>query len=112
MDGISKMDLGPFVNEHPKLWDFCWKIYSVENFLKNEKFRYLYLANLISSDTIIDEITAQEALDELNFIKQNIFYFNINEEIHKETMQFVNKGIQIVKKELKEFRKQNLLNKD
>ena len=32
--------------------------------------------------------------------------------MHKETMQFVNKGIQIVKKELKEFRKQNLLNKD
>ena len=106
-ENVNKMDLGPFVNEHPKLWDFCWKIYSIENFLKNEKFRYLYLANLISADTIIDEKTAKESIKELTFIKQNIEYFNLDKDTKKKVKEFIAKGIKIAKQDIVDFKQES-----
>ena len=109
-ENVNKLDLGLFVNSHDKLWDYCFKLHQLEQILTNDQFRYFYLVSLISSDNIIDIESAQTSLDQLNFIKDNIFYLNLSDDIHKETMQYVNKGIRIVKRDLKEFRKHEKCN--
>lgn len=101
----NKMDLGEYVNNNSILWDFCWHLYKLEKILESEEIRYLYLANLISSDVIIDEESAQHSLEELNFIKNNIKYINIDEVSKKKINNFVNKGLKIIKRDLKNFNK-------
>lgn len=102
MDNNIK-DLSSYINSNPALWDYCWHIYMIENILKFEDLRYLYLVNLISSDTIIDKKSAQHSLDEIKFIKDNIKYINIDDALKKKLKKYINDGLKIVKKELKEF---------
>ena len=103
----NKMNLGEYVNNNPALWDYCWHIYKIENYFKSEDLRYFYLANLISSDTIIDKESAQHSLDELKFIKDNIKYINIDDTLKKKLKKYINDGIKIVKGELKYFQQKD-----
>ncbi len=102
-NNINKIDLGPYINGNPALWDYCWHIYNIENILKSEDLRYLYLANLISSDTIIDKESAQHSLDEIKFIKDNIKYINIDDTLKNNLNKYINDIFKIVKEELKKF---------
>jgi len=104
-ENIKQTDLMPFINTHDKLRDYCWQIYCTEKILLNDDTRYFYLVSLISADHIVDIESTQAAFDKINFIKDNIFYMNLSDDVHKETMQFVNKGIRILKRELKKFKK-------
>ena len=96
-NNINKMDLSPYINSNPALWDYCWHIYKIENYLKSEELRYFYLANLINKES------AQHSLDELKFIKDNIKYINIDDTLKKKLKKYINDGLKIVKKELKYF---------
>lgn len=106
-NNINKIDLGPYINSNPALWDYCWHIYNIENILKSEDLRYLYLVNLISSDTIVNKKSAQDSLDEIKFIKDNIKYINIDDTLKKKLKKYINDGLKIVKGELKYFQQKD-----
>ena len=91
------VNLGPWLEEHSKLWEYCWKIYKLERALSDDEFRYLYLVSLISSDSMIDVKSTQECLDRIIFLNQNV-------KIIKEVIKYTNKGIKIAKRDLKLFK--------
>lgn len=73
--------------------------------LQNDQFRYLYLAGLISSDTNITVDDCNENLNNLNYIKDNINNLNLNNELKDEVIKFINDGIEILERDIK-----NILN--
>ena len=91
------------IKNNENLMDIIIKITNYSILLNMSEIRYLTLASLISSDYIVDIKTANEALDNLQFIKKYVDLFNISDEIKKEVIKYVNKGIKIVKQELKNF---------
>lgn len=72
--------------------------------LKNDQFRYLYLAGLISSDTNITINECNENLNNLNYLKDNIDKLNLNNEVKDEVVKFVNDGIKILNNDLKNLK--------
>ena len=76
----------------------------IENILTNEQMRYVYLVTLISSDTVFDTESASKSLEKLLFIKENIKYMNLSEELFNEVNEFVGKGIEIIKNDLNNFK--------
>lgn len=68
--------------------------------LKNDQFRYLYLAGLISSDTNITKEDCEENLEILNYINDNINSFNLSNSIIKEVKKYIQKGIEILNNDL------------
>ena len=91
------------IKNNENLMDMIIKITNYSILLNMSEIRYLTLASLISSDYIVDIKSANEALDNLQFIKKYVDLFNISDEIKKEVIKYVNKGIKIVKQELKNF---------
>lgn len=102
-NNIGKMDLGLYINDNEKLWNFCWKCYKIEQLLNNDELRNLYLVTLISSDTIVDIESAKISIEKLNEIKLVLPYLNITDKIRKDTLKFINKGLKIAKRDLKKF---------
>ena len=94
------VNLGPWLEEHSKLWEYCWQIYKLEKALSNDEFRYLYLVSLISSDSMVDVKSTQECLDRIIFLNQNVKYMNLDNEIIKEVINYTNKGIKIANRDL------------
>lgn len=92
------------VMSNEKLMNIIVKITHYSSILKNDEIRYLLLASLISSDNIVDISSAQTALDQLMFFHKYIDLFDVSEDIKKETIKYVNKGIKIVKADIKQFK--------
>ena len=98
------INLNSFLEKHQKLTDMLMRLERIENILSNDQIRYLYLASLISSDKIYNFETANDSLQELMFLKNNIDYLNLNVNILKEVKDYIDKGINIVNNDLKEFK--------
>lgn len=93
------------VMNNENLMDIIIWITNFSKLLKNDETRYLVLVFLISSDNIIDIESANYALNQLMRFHKYIDLFDVSEDIKKETIKYVNKGIKIVKRDLKEFKK-------
>lgn len=98
------INLNSFLEKHQKLTDMLMRLEHIENILSNDQIRYLYLASLISSDKIYNFETANDSLQELMFLKNNIDYLNLDDNIFKEVKDYIDKGINIVNNDLKEFK--------
>lgn len=98
------INLNSFLKKHQKLTDMLMRLEHIEDVLTNDQIRYLYLASLISSDKIYNFETANDSLQELMFLKNNIDYLNLDDNILKEVKQYIEKGINIVNNDLKEFK--------
>ena len=85
--------------------DYTTRIEKISFVLKSE-FKYLYLASLISAETIYDKQTAEHSLEKLQFIKDNIKLLNLDAEERKEIQGFVNKGIRICNQEIERHGKE------
>lgn len=97
------INLGGFLSTHKELTDFCLNIQRLEEILKNDEIRYLYLASLISADSMIDIKSTKDCLNKIIFLKENVKYMNIDDKIKKEVIKYTNKGIKIAKRDLKKF---------
>lgn len=102
---ISGTILGKFITDHQELYDHITQIFYTETLLEKDDLRYMFLASLISSDNIVDVESAETSLKHIKFIKDNLQYMHLSDEIKKETLKYVNKGIRIINKDLKEFKK-------
>lgn len=77
---------------------------TLRKILKNDQFRYLYLAGLISSDTNITIDECNENLNNLNYLKDNIDKLDLINEVKNEVVKFVNDGIKILNNDLKNLK--------
>lgn len=92
-----------FLDKHQKLRDDIVNLWHIEKILTNVQLRYLYLALLISSDNIYDFETAEKAMEKITFLKRNLHYLNLDDDVLKEVKRYINKGIRIIKNEIKEY---------
>ena len=97
-------NLNSFLEKHQKLTDAIMMMERIENILTNDQMRYVYLGTLISSDTVFDTESASKSLEKLLFIKENIKYMNLDEELFNDVNEFIGKGIEIVKNDLNNFK--------
>ena len=92
-----------FLDKHQKLRDDIVYLWHIEKILTNVQLRYLYLASLISSDNIYDFETAEKAMEKITFLKRNLHYLNLDDDVLKEVKRYINKGIRIIKNEINEY---------
>lgn len=92
-----------FLESHQELRDEIVSLWHIEKMLANVQLRYLYLVSLISSDSIYNFETAEKAMEKIRFLKQNLHYLNLSDDVLKEVKRYINKGMRIIKKELKEY---------
>lgn len=102
-ENIGVLNLQPFLQSQPDLFHMVKHLYVLYNILVNNDIRYYYLVSLISSDEVYDVKTGKRAMDELLFIKDNLKYLVLEENIKEEVMKYVRKGIRIVKRDIKDF---------
>ncbi len=102
-ENIGVLNLQPFLQSQPDLFHMVKRLFVLYNILVNNDIRYYYLVSLISSDKVYDVKTGKRAMDELLFIKDNLKYLVLEENIKEEVMKYVRKGIRIVKRDIKDF---------
>lgn len=95
--------ISSFLDNHQKLREDIVNLWNIEKMLTNVELRYLYLVSLISSDNIYDFETAHKAMEELTFLKQNLHYLNLDDDVLKEVKRYINKGIKIIKNDIKNY---------
>jgi len=61
-----------YIYSNSKLLKFCARIINLNNILKNEETRHMFLESLVSADTLIDKHDYKEHIATCNFIKNNI----------------------------------------
>lgn len=84
-----------FLINHDKLYKFVTKIKNMEEILRNESMKNLFLASLITAD--IDSIEdLEKQCDTLQFILDNIHYLNLDESELNRVTDFAKKGMSIV----------------
>ena len=93
-----------FIESHDELKNFIDRLMLVERTLGDGGFRNFYLASLISADVILSLEAAEFALEQLTFIKDNLKYLNLYDDVKETCTKYVEKGIEIVKKDIKKFK--------
>lgn len=95
------MDVLECLKGNKPLTEFCQKICAYKIALESDK-KYLFLASLISADTLLDEQSCLNALKKVNFILDNIKLLDLENE--SEVLKYLKKGIKIIKKDLNKYR--------
>lgn len=103
MTNEDKKNLIKYVDSNPKIYEFLKKLIGI-NFILKSDYKYMYLVSMISSDNSYDEKSANESLEELKFLKNNINLLDIDDETYKEVKKYINKGLKIIKRDLKEYK--------
>lgn len=88
-------------NNNP-LYEFCKKILSYKIALECDK-RYLFLASLVSADRLINKERCIESMEKIKFLIDNIELFDLNDNIKKDTLSFLNSGLEIAERDLASF---------
>lgn len=100
------MELIKKISDNPKLVAFCNKILTYNAIFDAEESRYLFLASLISADTLVDEESCRETLDTAYFIVNHMNFFQLEENVREEIENYMEKAINIALSELRNFRKE------
>ena len=98
------------IAENPNLITFCNKILSYNAIFENEYARNMFIVSLISSDTMVDEISCDATIETAEFILKNIDMFILEDKVKNEIIKYMKKAIKIAKRDKKIF--QNMKNKD
>lgn len=83
--------------------NYTERLERISQILKGE-FKFLYLVALISSDKIVDKDSANDSIEKLQFIKDNIRMLNLDMEDRKQIEKFVDDGMEICKQNLIEYK--------
>jgi hypothetical protein len=90
------------IKNNKPLFEFCKKILSYKIALECDK-RYLFLASLVSADRLINKERCIESMEKIKFLIDNIELFDLNDNIKKDTLSFLNSGLEIVERDLDGF---------
>lgn len=83
-----------------------WQIKkNIIELLHKSGFIYLMLGPLISSDTLLSVKDCETSLIELERLNEDLKEANIEEEKRKEYQDFIDRGFEIVKRDLEKFKK-------
>ena len=72
--------------------------------LHKSGFIYLMLGSLISSDSLLSVEDCETSLEQLEKLNEDLKTANIEEEKKKEYQEFIDKGFEIVKRDLNQFK--------
>lgn len=100
------MDIIKKITDNPKLVAFCNKILAYNTILESDETRHLFLASLISADTLVDKESCQETLDTAYFITNHMDFFQLEDSVRKEIEDYMEKTIEVAFKELRMFKKE------
>lgn len=78
-------------------------INTLEKIFESEPMRFMFLIELISSDNIVDKKTCQDAIEQLEFIDDNINSMQLTDEVKTQVIEYVNNGLNILNNDLKRF---------
>ena len=95
-----------FLDKHQELRDDIVSLCHIEKILTNVQLRYLYLVSLIRTDNIYDFETAEKAKEKITFLKRNLHYLNLDDDVLKEVKRYINKGIKKNKKKKKKYKEE------
>lgn len=95
------------ISDNQKLLSFCNKILFYNTILESDESRYLFLASLISADTLVDEESCHETLETVDFIEKNLDLFVLSDEVIEETKKYLKKSIDITIAELEDIKRKN-----
>ena len=77
---------------------------NIIEFLHESGFIYLMLGSLISFDTLLSVKDCEMSLKELEKLNEALKEANIEEEKKKEYQDFIDRGFEIVKRDLEKFK--------
>lgn len=92
------------LKKNKPLYDFCARVLNYKSGFESE-LRYLILASFISSDSLIDAQSCEDSIEMMSFVKNNIKLMDLDEKTEKEVLKYMNKGLKIAKRDLKEYTK-------
>ena len=100
IDGVF-IKLGIFLQSHNELTEMLLRLQNIEEVLSKDDMRHMFLSTLICTDTIEQ---ANESLEKLTFIQDNLKYINLDEKIQKEVKKYLKDSLKNVRKELKNLK--------
>ena len=77
----------------------------LKEILSDDKFRYLYLVSLISSDTIVDAESGKKSLEKLSYLKEHLDELELEDAVKNDIKKFVKDGIKIAKRDISIYEK-------
>ena len=80
----------------------------IDGILNDSTLRCLYLASLISADTVTDEESARNSIKKLEELESFISVCNLSDDIKEEVSDFVQRGLAIVERDLESFTKEKV----
>ena len=95
-----------FIESHDELKTFIDRLMLIERTLSDGGFRSFYLASLISADVILSLKDAEFALEQLTFIKNNLKYLNLYDDVKESCAKHIEKGIEIININIKDFKRE------
>lgn len=98
-----KQEVIDYINSNQEFSTFCQSIKTMNDLLNNDTARYFMLASIISSDTIYDLKTAKEAQEKLDFVVDNMKFFNVSDKIKAEIDKFSKEAQEIITKDIKRY---------
>lgn len=72
----------------------------IKNILNNKDIRFLFLVSLISSDNLIDKKDYEDSLKQINFIMDHLNELDLDDDVKKQTVEYLNKSLKIINKEI------------
>lgn len=91
------------IEQNQNLIKFCNRILNYNSIFENEMTRSMFLASLISADSLIDEHSCDETIEISNFILNHIYLFILEDDIKKDIISKMNTAIKIAKRDKKQF---------
>ena len=91
------------IKQNPNLVKFCNRILTYNAIFENETTRCMFLASLISADSLTDEQACDETIEVANFILNHINLFIIEDNIKRDIISKMKSAIKIAKRDKKEF---------
>lgn len=98
-----KQEIIDYIDSNAELSTYVTSLAKMNELINNDVARLFMLASIISSDAIYDLKSAQEAQERLNFIVNNMKFFNVTDNIRTEIDKFSADAQEIITKEIKKY---------
>lgn len=102
-----KQEIIDYIDSNQEFSTFCQSIKTMNDLLNNDTARYFMLATIVSSDAIYNLATAKEAQEKLNFVVDNMKFFNVSDKIKNEIKEFSDKAQEIITQEIENYSNKN-----
>lgn len=98
-----KQEIIDYIDSNAELTTYVTSLVKMNELINSDVARMFMLASIISSDAIYDLASAQEAQERLNFVVDNMKFFNVADNVRNEIDKFSADAQEIITKEIKKY---------